>query len=92
MAPTKEPHNNHKTSGRQTKQSNQLSLFPIKMIAKLEWTLSKTYQTQNLYKQWEVHKTINKQQQHHRLRTDSNLSPKIFALYSVVVKKIVAAS
>ena len=33
-----EPHNNHETPGRQTKQSNQLSLFPIKMIAKLEWT------------------------------------------------------
>ena len=31
-----EPHNNHETPGRQTKQSNQLSLFPIKMIAKLE--------------------------------------------------------
>ena len=27
-----EPHNNHKTPGRQTKQSSQLS-FPIKMIA-----------------------------------------------------------
>ena len=32
-----EPHNNDETPGRQTKQSNQLSLFPIKMIAKLEW-------------------------------------------------------
>ena len=31
----KEPHNNHKTQGRQTKESNQLS-FPIKMIAKLD--------------------------------------------------------
>ena len=33
-----EPHNNHETPGRQIKQRNQLSLFPIKMIAKLEWT------------------------------------------------------
>ena len=32
-----EPHNHHETPGRQTKQSNQLSL-PIKMIAILEWT------------------------------------------------------
>ena len=32
-----ESHNHHETPGRQTKQSNQLSLF-IKMIAKLEWT------------------------------------------------------
>ena len=32
-----EPHNNHETPGRQTKQSNQLSL-PIEMIDKLEWT------------------------------------------------------
>ena len=37
-----EPHNNHETSGRQTKQSNQLYLllFPIKIVAKLEWTQS----------------------------------------------------
>ena len=37
----KEPHNNHETPGRQTKQSIQLylpHLFPIKMIAKQEWT------------------------------------------------------
>ena len=33
-----EPHNNHETPGRQTKQSNQLSHFPIEMIAKLGWT------------------------------------------------------
>ena len=30
--------NHHETPGRQIKQSNQLSLFPIKMIAILEWT------------------------------------------------------
>ena len=34
-----ELHNNLETPGRQTKQSNQLSL-PIEMIAKLEWTQS----------------------------------------------------
>ena len=33
--PRGEPHNHHETPGRQTKQSNH---FPIKMIAKLEWT------------------------------------------------------
>ena len=39
-----EPHNNHETTGRQTKQSNQLSLFPIEMIANLEWTQSNAHQ------------------------------------------------
>ena len=33
-----EPNNNHETPGSQTKQSKQLSLSPIKVIAKLEWT------------------------------------------------------
>ena len=39
-------HNNHETPGRQTKQSNQLSLslFPIKMIAILEWTSNNVQQ------------------------------------------------
>ena len=37
------PHNNYETPGRQTKQSNQLSL-PVKMIAKLEWTQSNAQQ------------------------------------------------
>ena len=37
--PDEEPHNNHETPGRQTKQSKVAnSLFPTKMIAKLEWT------------------------------------------------------
>ena len=36
-----EPHNNHETPGRQTKQSNQLSLPPI---AKLERTQSNAQQ------------------------------------------------
>ena len=38
-----EPHNNHETPGRQTKQRNS-SLFPIEMIAKLEWTQSNAQQ------------------------------------------------
>ena len=33
-----EPLNHHETPGRRIKQSNQLSLFPIKTIAMLEWT------------------------------------------------------
>ena len=33
-----EPHNHQEIPGRQIKQSNQLSLFPIKMIAILERT------------------------------------------------------
>ena len=40
-----EPHNHHETPGRQTKQSKSASsLFPIKMIAKLEWTQSNAQQ------------------------------------------------
>ena len=38
-----EPHNNHETPGRQTKQATS-SLFPIKIIAKLEWTQSNAQQ------------------------------------------------
>ena len=38
-----EPHNNHETLGRQTKQSKP-ALFLIKMIAKLEWTQSNAHQ------------------------------------------------
>ena len=34
------PHDHQETPERQTMQSNQLSLFPINMIAKLEWTIS----------------------------------------------------
>ena len=41
-----EPHNNHETPGRQTKQSQATSsVFPIKMIAKLEWAQSNADQT-----------------------------------------------
>ena len=38
-----EPHNNHKTPGRQKKQSNQLSL-PRRDDIKLEWTQSNAQQ------------------------------------------------
>ena len=38
-----EPHNNHETPGRQTSKATS-SLFPIKMIAKLEWTHSNAEQ------------------------------------------------
>ena len=37
MAPKEEPLNHRETPGRHIKQSNQLSLFPIKMIAILVW-------------------------------------------------------
>ena len=42
-------HNNHKTPGRLTKQSNQ-TLFPIKMIVKLEWTQSNVQQNLENYR------------------------------------------
>ena len=41
-----EPHNHHETSGRQTNQSNQLSLLTIKTIAKLD--LTQLYVQQNI--------------------------------------------
>ena len=51
------------------------SLFLFKMNAKLErdinYCIPKQRTTQKPHKQWEVHKTINQQQQYHRLRTDS---------------------
>ena len=39
----KEPDINHKTPGRQ-KSKATISLFPIKMITKLEWTQSNPHQ------------------------------------------------
>ena len=70
-----EPHNNHETQGRQTKQSNQLPLF--KMIAKLEWTQSNVQQNTEQLKNSTMgitKTTTNQQQQNHRLRTDSSPS------------------
>ena len=40
----KEPHNNNETPGRRNVKQPALSLFPIKMIAKLEWRQSKAQQ------------------------------------------------
>ena len=37
-----EPHNNHETPGRQSKATSYL--FPIKVIAKLEWTKTNAHQ------------------------------------------------
>ena len=52
------------------------SLFPIKVIAILEWTKSNVQQNMNNYRlpQWELQITKSQQQQNHRLRTDSSLS------------------
>ena len=43
-----EPHNNHKTPGRQSKATS--SLFPIKMIAKLELTQSNAQKNKKKYR------------------------------------------
>ena len=66
----------NKTSERQQELSNQLSLSLslslclVKMIAKLERIQSNAYKNKDQYrtphKQWEVHKTIEQQQQNHR--------------------------
>ena len=51
------------------------SLFHVQIIAKLESDeYPKQRPTQNPHKQLEVHKTIDQQQQNHRLRTNSSLS------------------
>ena len=77
--------NSHKIPGRQLKQNKatiSLSLprhddgktrkDPKKCIT------TKNKQTQNPYKQWKENKTMNKEQQNYRLRTDSSLSlPKL---------------
>ena len=42
-----EPHNNHETPGNQLSKATS-SLFPIKMIAKLEWTLSNVQQNRTI--------------------------------------------
>ena len=97
-----ELHNNHKTLGRQTSAKQQaLSLFPIKMIAKLEWTRSNAQQNIEQLQTTTMGATITiQQQQNHRLRTDSSLSHwvgvegglnafywlQIFALDSAVVE------
>ena len=65
-----EPHNNHETPGRQTKQSNQLCLPHHDSCKKVAHN-----KTKNNYRipQWEQQSTTNQQQQNHRLRTDNSL-------------------
>ena len=71
-----EPHNNHKTPRRQTKQSKaSSSLFPIEMIANLEWTQSNAQQNIEQLQNPTMgvkSTTIHVQQQNHRLRTDNS--------------------
>ena len=55
-----EPNNHHQAPGRQTKQSNRLSLFPIKMIAQLEFTQSSIQQNIGQLQTPTVGVTINK--------------------------------
>ena len=59
LHPEGEPHNNHKTPGRQTKQETN-SLFPIKMIAKLEKTLRNVQQNIEQLQKPTMGVTINK--------------------------------
>ena len=70
-----EPHNYHETPGRQIKQSNS-SLFPIKMIAKLELTYSNAQQNIEQLQNLIIGVTINNESTttEPRLRTDSSLS------------------
>ena len=68
-----EPQNNHETPGRQTKQSKATSsLFPIEIIAKLEWTQSNAQQ--NIEQLQNPTMGVHQQQQNHRLRTGSSQS------------------
>ena len=56
-----EPFNHHETSGRQVKQSKATSsLFPVKMIAILEWTLSNVQQNIEQLQTPTMGVTINK--------------------------------
>ena len=52
-----EPHNNHETPGRQSKAIS--SLFPIVMIAKLEWTQSNAQQNIEQLQNPTLRATIN---------------------------------
>ena len=58
--PEEEPLNRNETPQRQIKQSNQLSLFPIKTIAILEWTLSNVQQNIEQLQTPTMGVTINK--------------------------------
>ena len=92
---------NHTTITRhqEGKQSKAISsLFPIKMIAKLEWTQSNTQQNIEQFQNPTMKVTINnesttnQQQQNHRLKMDSHWGGvnafywyQVFALGSVVI-------
>ena len=67
-----EPHNNHEAPGRPTKQSG--SLFPIKMIAKLERIQSNAQQNHRTTTDSHNGSNNKQQQQNRRLRTDSSPS------------------
>ena len=55
------------------KQSKATSyIFPIEMIAKLEWTHSNAQQNTE-----QLHLTKSQQKQNHRLRTDNSLSHRV---------------
>ena len=59
-----------KTNNLKSRATN--AFFLVKIIPKIKWTQSNAYQkkwTQNPHKQWELHKTIN-QQQNNRHGTD----------------------
>ena len=74
-----EPHNNHETPGRQTKQSNQLSL-PHQDDCKTRMNVQQNIeQLQNPTMGVTINNesTTNQQQQNHRLRTDSSLSHRV---------------
>ena len=69
-----EPHINHKPPRRPSKATS--SLFPIKMVVKLERTQSNVQQNieQHWHPQWEQQSTTNRQQQNRRLKTDSSIN------------------
>ena len=70
--------NRNKTSGRQLKQSIQLSLPRLDDCKTSKRAQRNAYQNkdqaENTHKKWEVHKTMNQQQQSHRRRPVSSLS------------------
>ena len=66
-----EPHNNHETPGRQTKQSNQLSLTHQ---GECKTRMDIKFITTKLRTITDSHNGSNNKQQNHRLRTDSSQS------------------
>ena len=67
----------NKTSVRQQKQRNQLSLSlqdDRKTRQDTKLCTTKQRQTQNPHNQWEAHQTADQQEQNHRLSTETSLS------------------